>query len=330
MRGIVKSTAVFVGVAAMFITGCGVAAPKNVASIDGIGVTMDDVVDTASDPLYQLVSADGDRDVIPGDAARQALMINVAKKIWVAEARRWGLDTAAKRSDAEATLEQQLAAMPEPTELSPAMRQGFIDLFASQLALQERFEKLDPTDDEDLRRIYDLSPLLWDRTCAYIMVVPEGSQTEVRGLADRGVEFDEITETVEGTQVVTRPDDGCMSQGSIPRQIRDDLRTVPVGGVEMFEIDAGGVPQSFLVEVVARERIGFEDAREDLTGIVAALIQGGPQEWVNLRLVETGVDPRFGSGITLDGQGQPYVVPPVGPVQPRLPSEPSGFDLDEM
>lgn len=321
-----KSAAVFVAAAAMFITGCGVAAPKNVASIDGVGITMQDVIDTARDPLYQLVSEDSEDSVISGDAARDALMINVAKKIWVAEARRWGLDTDAKRADAESTLEQQLSAMPEPTDLSSEMRKGFVDLFAAQLALQERFEKLDPTDDADLHRIYDLSPLLWARTCAYIMVVPAGSDIEVRRLVDRGVDFDEITERIEGTQVVTSPDDGCMSEGSIPGQIRDDLRGVPIGGADIFEIDAGGVPQLFMVKVVSRETVGFDDARQDLMGIVAALIQSGPQEWVNLRLVEAGVDPRFGSGITLDGQGQPYVVPPVGPIQQKLTDDAMGFD----
>lgn len=325
MRGLVKSAAASLGAAAVLMTGCGVAAPRNVASIDGVGVTMEQVLSTARDPLYGIISPDSDDPTMSGDSARQALMANVERAVWVAEARRWGLDTTSKRADAEKTLDDQLAAMPEPMDLSKDVREGFIDLFAAEAALQERFAKIDPTDDSDLRLIYDLSPTLWNRTCAFIVVIPDGAEDEVGALVRRGAGAEEVSERVDGAEIVTSPEDDCMSEGSIPLQIRDDLRTVPVGSADVFELDSGGMIQYFMVEVVSRETVGFEDARQDLMGIAAALVQGGPQQWVQLRLVETTVDPRFGAGISVGGQGQSFVVPPSGPIQPRPSFDDLGF-----
>lgn len=316
-----------VAVTAMVMTGCGVAAPDKVASIDGVDVTLEDLIRTASDPLYSLVSPDWDGPTISGDAARQALTVNLTTAAWVAEAGRWGLDTNSKRAEAEASLDQQLSVMAEPLDLSDDAREGFIEMFAAQFALQERFEKIDPTSDDDLRQIYDLSSMLWEQTCAFILTVPDDAQGEVRSLAARGVDATEVAERVDGTSVITTPDDGCMSEGSIPSQIRDDLRTVPVGESDLFDIDSGGMTQHFMVQVVSRGTVRFGDAREDLVAIAAALLQSGPQEWVGLRLVEAGIDPRIGSGVTLDGQSQPHVVPPAGPIQPKFSMADVGLDM---
>lgn len=310
----------------MFVTGCGVAAPKNVASINGIGVTMSDVDTTARDPLYQLVSEGADEAVLPGDAARQALTVAISKAVWIAEARSWGLDLDPHKSDAEAALDEQLAAMPESTDLTDDMRAGFIDLFAAQLALQEHFAQLDPADEADLREVYDRSPMLWDRTCAYILIVPTGAEDKVKDLVDDGVAFEDIADQVEGAQLATSPENGCMSEASVPAQIRDDLKKVAVGSSDLFVIEDTGVAQQYMVHVESRGTVGFTDAHDDLVSIVSALAQSGPQEWVNLKLVEAGVDPRFGSGVTMDGQGQPYVVPPEGPIQRQLDLA-SGLDL---
>lgn len=327
MRGLAKSAAALVGVAAMVMTGCGVAAPKNIASVDGVGVTFDDLERTARDPLYELVSPDADEATLPGDAARQALVVNLNRAAWIAEAELWDLDITSKREDAEANLDQQLASMQEPPELSKEAREGFIQMFAAQFALQERFEKIDPTSEDDLRRIYELSPKLWDQTCASILLVPDGAEHEVRSLIDRDIDLEQIADRVEGAMVVTTPDDGCMSQASIPAAIRDDLRKVPVGGADFFDVDNGGMTQRFLIEVASRETVRFDDARDDLAGIAVALAQNGPQEWVALRLADADIDPRIGSAISSDSQGQSLVTPPAGPLQSRSAIQNLGLDM---
>ena len=316
MRGLRISLAAGVAVVAMVVSGCGVAAPKNVASVDGVGVSMDDVDTVARDPLSQLVSKDAVEFKLPGDAARNALMFELTRAAWVAEAKRWGLDLESVRSEAEKDLQSQLDASSEPIELSDHMREAYVESTAARLLLDERFAKLDPDNEADLRKIYEMSPALWDRTCAWILTVPDGTESEVQKLADSGMRFDNIAKRVDGTTLAAQPNDGCLSRTSIPVDLREGISQLALGKAKIFETDFGGTPVKYLIKVISRSQLTFAESKQDLTQIVTALQQSGPSAWISTRVAEAQVDPRFASAVTLGSSGEPTLVAPLGPIQP--------------
>lgn len=303
-------------VVAMVASGCGVAAPKNVASVDGVGVSMDDVDTVARDPLSQLVGKDADEFKLPGDAARNALMFELTRAAWVAEAKRWGLDLESARSEAEKELQSQLDASTQPIELSDHMREAYIESTAARMLLEQRFTKLNPDNEEDLRKIYDMSPALWDRTCAWILTVPDGADTKLLKLADSGMRFDNIAKKVEGATLAAQPNDGCLSRTSIPVDLREGISQLALGKAKIFETDFGGTPAKYLIKVISRSQLSFAESKQDLTQIVTALQQSGPSAWISTRVAEAQVDPRFASAVTLGSSGEPTLVPPLSPIQP--------------
>lgn len=306
--------------AAVLVSGCGVAAPRNVASVDGVGVSLKDVNTVARDPLSQLVGPGADEYSLPGDAARNALLFELTRAAWTAEAERWGLDPDSARSEAEKNLEQRIKASPEPVKLSEHMREAYLDVTAAQFVLEKRFKELDPDNEADLRKVYEMSPALWDRTCAWILSVPEGAEAKVERLAARGTAFDKIAKRVEGATVAAQPDQGCLSQASIPVDLRSDLNSLRIDEAKVFETDFSGAPEKYLIKVVSRGRLGFEEASRDLRQIVNALRQSGPQAWISTRLAEASVDPRFASAVTLGSGGEPSLIPPATPLPSRTKS----------
>ena len=301
---------------AVMVSGCGVAAPKSVANVDGVKVSMEDVNTVARDPLSQLVPEGADEFSLPGDAARNALMFEVTRAAWVAEAQRWGLDPDSVRDEAEKDLDQRLAASQD-VKLSDHMRDAYVDSTAARIVLEDRFSKLDPNNDADLRKIFDLSPGLWDRTCAWILSVPEGSQNKVEKFADKGTGFEERAKKVKGTAVQAKPKDGCRSRSSLPEDIANGINSLRINETELFNFEISGQKATFLVKVVSRENLSFDKARTDVAQIADALRQQGPQVWISTRVAEAKIDPRFASGVSMDSSGQATLSPPVGPFQPK-------------
>ncbi|HTO00355.1 MAG TPA: hypothetical protein VL068_06745, partial [Microthrixaceae bacterium] len=213
-------------------------------------------------------------------------------------------------------LDNQLAQNPPPGGISDSMRKLFIDYYAAQMALEERFKTIDSGDTADLQRLYEGVPGLWERTCAWIVNVPAGSGAKAQKLVDKGAKVKDIPDELEGATIVADPTQSCISDSSMPAELATDIRALPLNKAsDVLSLTSAGVTQSFVAEVEGRESLTFKDAKTDLVGIADSLKTQGPKAWIDLIVSTATVDSRFGSSIQ-NGQSGPVITPPLAPVAP--------------
>ncbi|MGB3410484.1 MAG: hypothetical protein WBA45_04750 [Microthrixaceae bacterium] len=324
MRGTRNLAVIITLCLSIVAVGCGVAADDTAATVGGRSVSIESVNDIARDPLFSPGGLPDLTDyVLPGDMFRSALAFEITRSAWIAEAERWGLDLDSVHDEATSQLDSQLAQSPPDSEMSASLRKMFVEYYAAQILLGQRFQTLDPKSDSDLRRLYEGVPGLWERTCAWIVSVPDGSSEKVAKAIKSGKSLKDLPAEVEGTTLAADPSQSCISDSSMPPELSAAIRALPLNKVsDELSLTSGGVTQVFVAEVESRESLSFKQARTDLEGIATSLASQGAQPWVELVAAAAKIDSRFGSGVQ-SGQSGPSITPPSAPVVPAAQAGPS-------
>jgi hypothetical protein len=338
-RRSVVSVAVGLAAAAVLGSGCGVVADTTAATVGGRVVDVAQVDALAADEeflefgLGLAGAAPATDSRIPGETARAVLLFEIQRAAWFAELDRWGLeiDDEARRAG-EARLDQEIDLAGVRTTFSDDVREVFIDYFAAQELLTERFSRLDAEDEGDLRRLYEGGSVLWERTCVEVAEFDAADEEQVRALLEDGADPAAVAEAIPTAELVADPARSCVSTSQIQVDLRAAIDAAPEGVVsDVVLLDAGGTQVGYVFRVTGRERLALDDAREDLVQIITTLVQQGPANWVGLLVATAEVDPRYGSGISTGPGGVPTVDPPPTPLQPPAPvlELPEGIDLPQ-
>ncbi len=311
--------------AALLGSACGVLSDTTAATVLGRAVPVESVEELARDEGFVGGGVQGITDSkVPGDVFRSVLQFELQRVAWVAEAERWGLEiTEDDLRTAREQVDSQLEA--NGLEYEASTRDKIVELVAAQGVLNERFSRLDPDSDDDLRRLYDGLPALWDQACAAVTYVPAESEAEVRRALRDGTSIEELPDVVEGTSLVLDPGDRCVSSEQIPDELDEAFRSATTGrdvGPVVVPNPNGG-ESLYVFRIDERRRLDFADAREDLAEIADSLAQQGAQSWISLVVSSTAeVNPRYGSAVTMSGMGEPLVLAPPTPIAAPVEPEP--------
>lgn len=308
--------AVTAGVA-LVASACGVLADTTAATVAGTDIPVDDVTTLVTDPVFNGGAQQPSESTEDGELARSALMFLIERQAWLAELDRWGLQISDDdREQVGAQIDEQAAAGGEPLEARS--RELLIDYTAAQSVLTQRFAEVDPTDDADLRRLYEGSELQWRQVCLTVAQVPTSGIDAAQEALDDGVEVDGLVERVEGTEIVADPSQGCYAEVGLAPELRADLATASVGvsrGIVLTDDGAGGVT-AYAYRLEGRRNLTFDEARDDLAAAAESLAQQGPSQWVQLLTLGAEVDPRYGTEVVRSASGF-TVQPPERPAPPR-------------
>jgi len=306
---------------ATFTAACGVAADDRAAVVLGTPVSTSTVDDLASDEAFlQAVGGGlpGTESVVPGDSARAALTFEIQRTAAATELERWGLTLDdAVVAEARASVEQQV-----PPGLGDRALDELASFVAATTALGNRLTSIDPSDEEDLRRLYDGAPSLWARTCVAVLAVAEERAATVVELVGSGRRVEEVAAEVEESQLVFDPAEACVPTAQLPGDLREAIERATPGSVPApVTIESQTGPVAVFFRVDGRERLGFDDeaTREQLASIVERFggSQAPPQAagfWLNLILPDAvDVNPRYGRPV-VGPSGTFEIAPPEGPV----------------
>ena len=182
-----------VGVLGVAATACGVTADTTAATVGDRSISIDDVDAVVEEQaIVGPAAAEVDESRQPGDQARTALMYEIQRVAWIEEAERWGAEPTA---DHVAQAEQQLEAQLSGVQLSDEIRKGAIESAAAQNALLERFAEIDPTDETDLRLVYEGAPSRWRSWCLTVVGTSADQADRVESLLDDGVALEQVADT---------------------------------------------------------------------------------------------------------------------------------------
>jgi len=301
--------------AVLAASACGVTADTSAATLLGHSITVESVEQLARDEGFIGAGVDGLTDSsVPGDVFRNVLQFELQRVAWIAETDRWGLEiTDGDRATAREQVTSQLEA--NGLDYEPATHDKIVDFVAAQGALNERFSRLDPEDDGDLRLLYEGSPTLWDQVCAAVAYIPDGSLRQVRRALRDGTTVEELPDVVDGATLAVSPDQQCVTAEQLPDELDAAFQTADAGHVcgPVVVTDEAGTENRYVFRIDERRHLGFSDARDDLASIAASLAQQGAQAWIALVVASADIDPRFGSGVTINGNGEPVVAAPPTP-----------------
>ena len=307
-------------VATVVVSSCGVLADDSAGSVLGRTVTVESVEQLSRDEGFVGSEESGVEDgAVPGDLFRSVLAFELQRTAWIAEAERWGLEITPEITEAASQqVEAQLSSTGATYER--ATREKLEEYVAAQTALETRFSQLDPSNDADLRLLYEGVPAFWEQTCvAAVQITADQEDAVDQALAD-GAPIEELPTVVEGSTLAADPSQ-CLpgSPGQLPEELETAFREATPGSnegpVAVGDPAAGGA--SFVFRVDDRRTIGFDEARDQLARIAQGLAQQGAQAWIALILAEAQIDSRFGSSVTVSN-GQPMIDAPPAPLQPQL------------
>lgn len=316
-------SAALAGALGVVAAGCGALADTAAASLDGRTVTVESVQELLRDDAFtELVLGQRSEDErlgrIGGDQFRTVLMFQLEREAWLAEAERWGVevDVDSARSALDGQLEGQGSDWREPA------RAAYAEYSAAQQAVSTRFAGLDPTNEADLRRLYDGGAPLWDQICVAIAYVPSELREDAADEVASGASVEDLVESIEGAELVADPEQQCVAAYQLPTELLDAVEAAPAGSTsDLIAVStATGGENLYVFRIDERRTVSFEDARTDLEGIAASLTQQGAQPWISLVVWGAEIDPRFGSGIAL-GQGQTSIIAPRSPLLPAAPAD---------
>ena len=218
-------TLALLGVLGVAATGCGVTADTTAATVGDRTITIDDVDALVEVPAIVGPDVQGvDESRQPGSLARTALLYEIQRVSWIEEAERWGAEpTAEQLAQAEEQVQAQLGAAGAQLDgdtLDDAVESG-----AAQSALLERFARIDPTDEADLRLVYEGAPSRWRSWCLTVVATSPESADRVEELLDDGVELAEVPDTVDDAQVLATPEQ-CYVGSELPPELEAAAREV--------------------------------------------------------------------------------------------------------
>lgn len=315
--------AVTVGLA-LFASACGVTANTTAATVAGRDIPVDDVTELAADPAFNPPpdtgneSTQDNESTEDGTVARGVLLFLIQREAWLAELERWGLEiTDADRQAAGEQLDQQLQGT-ETGRVEERSRELLLDYGAAQNLLTQRFSQLDPDSDDDLRRLYDGAPSRWRQVCLTVVRVPVDGIDAAERLVDDRVPVQDLTDRVEGAELVAQPSDGCFPELELLPELRRELvdaRTGVTRGVVLTTSGGGGV-DAFVFRLEERRVVSFDEARDGLAAEAQGLAQQGPVSWVQAQTLLAEINPRYGQQVQIGATGF-TIEPPTAPVVPR-------------
>jgi hypothetical protein len=304
-------------------SGCGVTADTTAATLNGDTVSVDTVDTLARDSAFLSATQAGtpsdSESVLPGELARGVLSFELQRVAWVQLAEQWGLSL----DDGRSAVQAQIDADDTMKGLSTAANESIVDFVVARQLVTERFTTLDPTSDSDLQKLYDSVPLYWERVCFSGLSAPGTAQDEVADMLEDGRDLEEIAADVEDAQYIAPSDSNCAPTFALTGELRDAVTSTGTGettGVVPITGTSSG-DTIVVLHVDERRSLSFEDARPELVASAQQLAgDAGPAPWVSLQLQSAEINPRYGSGMGSqdDGQGGSVaiVLPPPTPVQP--------------
>ena len=307
--------------AVVAVSACGVAANDTAGTVGDVTISATLVNDLASDDAFVGAMAsqalDTQREgVVDGDSARQVLSFLVTSEVLAQEVQHWGAEvTDANTADGESTIDQQAP------RLQGRARDVVLRYLVDRAALQERLSSLDPSSEEDMRRLYDGAPSYWDQVCLTAVVVPADAIADARAALAGGSTLEDLEAAADGSQVVATPEQ-CLPRQYLPEVLRDRVAAAKAGEVEGPV--AGAFPGQDAVVWFRIERtqvLAFPDAGPDLEQLVRAIAQNGVDAWLNLKANQAvEIDPRYGSEVEVGQQGLTVLAPatPLGAGSSRL------------
>ena len=306
-------------VATVVLSSCGVWADDSAGSVLGRTVTIESVEQLTRDEGFVGTQDSGvEEGSLPGDLFRSVLAFELQRQAWIAEADRWGLEITSEMTDAASQqVEAQIGSTGATYER--ATRDKLEEYVAAQTALETRFSQLDPSNDADLRKLYEGVPSYWERICVAVVQIDPATESEAdRALAD-GATIEELPEVVEGATLVADPSQ-CLPGVQLPAELKDAFNSAARGSNEgPVSIGDAATGATYVFRVDGRTSVSFADAREELSQIAQGLAQQGAQAWIGLILEDdevTQVDPRFGTRVSTSG-GQPTIDAPPAPLSPQ-------------
>ncbi|MHB1139728.1 MAG: peptidylprolyl isomerase [Microthrixaceae bacterium] len=306
---------------ALLLSGCGVLADTNAATVGDQEISVDTVDELARDGEFMSQiggsAADDSESVLDGQTARTALAFEIQRAAWMAEAERLGVSIDGARADA-----QQQIASAGMDGLSEDARDTIIDFLAAQQAVMEHYAQLDPGSEQDLRTLYDAAPKGWDRTCFSAVAAPGTEEAAVQSALDEGTDLADIAASIDRAEFLESGPENCVPEELLPRELAQPLAATPVGDTTAAIVvvrQTGPVVYAFQVE--ERGRRTFDEARPELEQTLRAFagsgeaVQQAVGTWTLLLALNADVNPRYGSEVTGGGIGV-EVLPPVTPLQP--------------
>lgn len=304
--------------AALLVTSCGVTADTTAASVVGDDIPIDDVTALVESPAFAGSTEGTNESTQPGDLARAALQFLIMRQVWVSEAERWDLqiDDSLKSQVGEQLDAQTAQSGQEPLE--GRVRELAIEYGTAQQLVVERIAAVDPSNDADLRRMYDSSRLSWRRVCLTVVEIPVDAVERAEDALEDGATVDDLEERVSGAEQVADPSGGCYTEAELIPELREHMAGARTGvsrGVVLVGDDSSGrVAYAYRIE--SRSRVPFSDAREELSELIASFAEQGAEAW-GIRLALTAeVNQRYGSGVARGSNGF-VVLPPEKPELPR-------------
>lgn len=326
-RRIVTLLSVLGVVAALAVTGCGVAADDTAATVGDTVISASLVNQLASsDKFMQAMTSQALTEqrvgVIDGGDARQVLAFLIQREVLAQEVERWGVEvTDQDRAAAAQAIEQNAP------QLSASQRELVATFLADRDALGTRLAKLSASSEADLRRMYDSLGPYWDQVCLTAVAVPTDSVRAAERALDRGTKLRDLPGRVKSTQVVAT-DRQCLAAANLPGALRSSIHDAPaavlVGPV------SGIYPgdQAVLWYVLgSRRHVSFEAARDQLRELAGNVVQQGVAAWLTLKVNQgVTIDPRYGSEVQVDSSGLTVTAPalPLGDVAASPTQGPGG------
>lgn len=329
-------------VVALVTASCGTLADTTAATVRGHVVTIDRVQEMAEDEDFIPGFDRSDESRRDGELVRIALGLEIQRVLTIAELERFDLDLGAAVEDAQdavAELEQLmqsegLAAPPQDVHpvlvelrraaasgMEPHNLRAYTEFLVADLLLSDRFRRLDPEDDEELRRFYDAVPEYWDQTCVAAVQFAGDDVAAVDDALRSGSSVEEVPAAVDGAELIVDPTE-CRPEVFFD-PLGDDFTDATIGetvGPLTIEDGAGG-EFSVAFRIDARRRITFDEAQDQLRSMVAGLAQQGAQPWIGLLALDAEVNPRIGSAVVPGQGGSPVIEPPQAPLALRGPDD---------
>lgn len=295
---------------AVAFSGCGVAANDTAATVDGVTISASLVNDLASDDAFVGAMAsqalDAPRDgVVAGDTARQVLSFLITSEVLAQEVQRWGAEV-----DDDGITEAESMIDEQAPRLDGRARDVVLRFLVDRAALQARLAALDPSSEDDMRRLYDGVPTYWDQVCLTAVVVPQDVIADAREAVAGGSTLEELAEEADGSQVVATPEQ-CLPHQYLPEVLRARVASAAAGELEGPIADVfPGQDAVVFFEVERVQVLAFGDAGDELEQLAQSIAQNGVEAWLNLKVNQAvEVDPRYGSEVEVDQQGLRVLAP---------------------
>lgn len=309
----------------VLLTSCGVAANSTAASVEGHDISIERVLkyirnEQAASNLGLPLAGVTD-DSAPGEVVQSVVGLEIQRNALISALDRWGLSIS---DDDRVTARQQYEQSGQDFG-DDELNDGFVEYYAAFNLLAEKFMSLDPTNESDMRTLYDGMLPEWDQICVTVLGSEEFEIDAITAAADSGESLVEIADAHEGSQsvvLILDSADECLPSYAFPPDLREAFTTTAPGEIgHVISSEMMGTIVYFY-EVDEFKSVSFDEALPQLTGLVEEWSTGpeaamnGVNRWAGYLAVNAEVNPQFGSGVSY-GQTITVMPPPRPPVQQR-------------